>query len=121
MKWLDENDDIIIRTSRRDDWIAALHTVHKRVTKMINKKGNVMTTTTTRTVYDNHSPKDDDINSSSYENSNGNNNSNNDDNDSNASISTNKSTTKSTDNNGCLLYTSPSPRDGLLSRMPSSA
>ena len=22
---------------------------------------------------------------------------------------------------GCLLYTSPSPRDGLLSRMPSSA
>ena len=26
-----------------------------------------------------------------------------------------------TDNNICLLYTSPSPRDGLLSRMPSSA
>ena len=25
------------------------------------------------------------------------------------------------ENNGCLLYTSPSPRDGLLSRMPSSA
>ena len=24
-------------------------------------------------------------------------------------------------NIGCLLYTSPSPRDGLLSRMPSSA
>ena len=24
-------------------------------------------------------------------------------------------------NVGCLLYTSPSPRDGLLSRMPSSA
>ena len=24
-------------------------------------------------------------------------------------------------NKGCLLYTSPSPRDGLLSRMPSSA
>ena len=24
-------------------------------------------------------------------------------------------------NGGCLLYTSPSPRDGLLSRMPSSA
>ena len=24
-------------------------------------------------------------------------------------------------NNCCLLYTSPSPRDGLLSRMPSSA
>ena len=23
--------------------------------------------------------------------------------------------------NGCLLYTSPSPRDGLLARMPSSA
>ena len=25
------------------------------------------------------------------------------------------------DSYGCLLYTSPSPRDGLLSRMPSSA
>ena len=25
------------------------------------------------------------------------------------------------DKKGCLLYTSPSPRDGLLSRMPSSA
>ena len=25
------------------------------------------------------------------------------------------------DVNACLLYTSPSPRDGLLSRMPSSA
>ena len=25
------------------------------------------------------------------------------------------------DYNACLLYTSPSPRDGLLSRMPSSA
>ena len=25
------------------------------------------------------------------------------------------------DNGSCLLYTSPSPRDGLLSRMPSSA
>ena len=25
------------------------------------------------------------------------------------------------DEGGCLLYTSPSPRDGLLSRMPSSA
>ena len=25
------------------------------------------------------------------------------------------------EHNGCLLYTSPSPRDGLLSRMPSSA
>ena len=24
-------------------------------------------------------------------------------------------------NNACLLYTSPSPRDGLLSRLPSSA
>ena len=39
------------------------------------------------------------------------------------------STTPTTDGNGtglvvtvtCLLYTSPSPRDGLLSRMPSSA
>ena len=30
---------------------------------------------------------------------------------------------RDTDNDGkaCLLYTSPSPRDGLLSRMPSSA
>ena len=28
---------------------------------------------------------------------------------------------KKKNNNGCLLYTSPSPRDGLLSRMPSSA
>ena len=27
----------------------------------------------------------------------------------------------SSENYGCLLYTSPSPRDGLLSRMPSSA
>ena len=26
-----------------------------------------------------------------------------------------------TSNTSCLLYTSPSPRDGLLSRMPSSA
>ena len=26
-----------------------------------------------------------------------------------------------TNDNACLLYTSPSPRDGLLSRMPSSA
>ena len=25
------------------------------------------------------------------------------------------------ENNGCLLYTSPSPRDATLSRMPSSA
>ena len=28
---------------------------------------------------------------------------------------------KRTQSRGCLLYTSPSPRDGLLSRMPSSA
>ena len=28
---------------------------------------------------------------------------------------------QNTNLNGCLLYTSPSPRDGLLSRMPSSA
>ena len=28
---------------------------------------------------------------------------------------------KAEQENGCLLYTSPSPRDGLLSRMPSSA
>ena len=31
------------------------------------------------------------------------------------------STAKSLMYSGCLLYTSPSPRDGLLSRMPSSA
>ena len=30
-------------------------------------------------------------------------------------------TTAITNDNTCLLYTSPSPRDGLLSRMPSSA
>ena len=29
--------------------------------------------------------------------------------------------TAKTGHNVCLLYTSPSPRDGLLSRMPSSA
>ena len=29
--------------------------------------------------------------------------------------------TKATQAGACLLYTSPSPRDGLLSRMPSSA
>ena len=29
--------------------------------------------------------------------------------------------TSSDGGTGCLLYTSPSPRDGLLSRMPSSA
>ena len=28
---------------------------------------------------------------------------------------------KQDESDGCLLYTSPSPRDGLLSRMPSSA
>ena len=38
-------------------------------------------------------------------------------------IFTNVETTKAHDvvSNACLLYTSPSPRDGLLSRMPSSA
>ena len=30
-------------------------------------------------------------------------------------------TVKVDQNTNCLLYTSPSPRDGLLSRMPSSA
>ena len=30
-------------------------------------------------------------------------------------------TSKARHGNVCLLYTSPSPRDGLLSRMPSSA
>ena len=32
-----------------------------------------------------------------------------------------RSQSKNTDLKPCLLYTSPSPRDGLLSRMPSSA
>ena len=32
-----------------------------------------------------------------------------------------KTVVKNTKPNTCLLYTSPSPRDGLLSRMPSSA
>ena len=33
-----------------------------------------------------------------------------------------RSTSSTTDGDfACLLYTSPSPRDGLLSRMPSSA
>ena len=32
-----------------------------------------------------------------------------------------KSNNSSNDHSACLLYTSPSPRDGLLSRMPSSA
>ena len=31
------------------------------------------------------------------------------------------SSSSSTNTSSCLLYTSPSPRDGLLSRMPSSA
>jgi len=33
----------------------------------------------------------------------------------------NKVIKENPDFNTCLLYTSPSPRDGLLSRMPSSA
>ena len=32
-----------------------------------------------------------------------------------------KKAVKKSDSDDCLLYTSPSPRDGLLSRMPSSA
>ena len=32
-----------------------------------------------------------------------------------------KSEAKISEGSACLLYTSPSPRDGLLSRMPSSA
>ena len=38
-------------------------------------------------------------------------------------VNTGRSPSASRDNviSGCLLYTSPSPRDGLLSRMPSSA
>ena len=36
-------------------------------------------------------------------------------------VSTGVRGTRATEVKGCLLYTSPSPRDGLLSRMPSSA
>ena len=36
-------------------------------------------------------------------------------------ITTNDNIEISLPDNICLLYTSPSPRDGLLSRMPSSA
>ena len=36
-------------------------------------------------------------------------------------VKNNKTTKISWHSNTCLLYTSPSPRDGLLSRMPSSA
>ena len=36
-------------------------------------------------------------------------------------FSTLSGTANNTTTNFCLLYTSPSPRDGLLSRMPSSA
>ena len=38
-----------------------------------------------------------------------------------STISAKKRGKKKFSNIGCLLYTSPSPRDGLLSRMPSSA
>ena len=42
--------------------------------------------------------------------------------DSQAAVVANKQIAElSVQNNHCLLYTSPSPRDGLLSRMPSSA
>ena len=37
------------------------------------------------------------------------------------SDSISKQITNPVDGEDCLLYTSPSPRDGLLSRMPSSA
>ena len=37
------------------------------------------------------------------------------------SASGNKGVSKNYPHTPCLLYTSPSPRDGLLSRMPSSA
>ena len=36
-------------------------------------------------------------------------------------VTKNANPTENTVHLGCLLYTSPSPRDGLLSRMPSSA
>ena len=42
-------------------------------------------------------------------------------NNSSSSFSTSTIETFSSWSHGCLLYTSPSPRDGLLSRMPSSA
>ena len=38
-----------------------------------------------------------------------------------SSQSQNVSNTTTNESSSCLLYTSPSPRDGLLSRMPSSA
>ena len=38
-----------------------------------------------------------------------------------SSSSSSSSSSNSSNNHSCLLYTSPSPRDGLLSRMPSSA
>ena len=38
-----------------------------------------------------------------------------------AAIVFNKAGTYTAKDKDCLLYTSPSPRDGLLSRMPSSA
>ena len=39
----------------------------------------------------------------------------------NSTTSNNTTSNKNNTSNTCLLYTSPSPRDGLLSRMPSSA
>ena len=41
--------------------------------------------------------------------------------DANTDISTGFNYATNSNVNPCLLYTSPSPRDGLLSRMPSSA
>ena len=38
-----------------------------------------------------------------------------------ASVQSSELDRRRTRHSGCLLYTSPSPRDGLLSRMPSSA
>ena len=38
-----------------------------------------------------------------------------------AIVRVDSATVATADNTLCLLYTSPSPRDGLLSRMPSSA
>ena len=41
--------------------------------------------------------------------------------DGNASFDVNNISDDKVKQEACLLYTSPSPRDGLLSRMPSSA
>ena len=58
---------------------------------------------------------------SSNDNNNNNNNNNNNESPSSSSSTTNELENGSSSMSTCLLYTSPSPRDGLLARMPSSA